>query len=276
MAAEGWSKHAVVYDKVWSPLMEPYCRDAFILISSLLPPGGAIIDVACGTGTLAVMAASQGFNVLATDISPGMLELVKEKGRLRGDIAVPISVKFADGQSLSGVPSDSYDGALSTFGTFMFPSRDEGWKSILRVLKEDGVLAAISWDRDCIFSQLGDQLRSLLPGQSARGFSQNPTMTSSGFKEEIVACGFHQVETVTSNHDSLFPSGGAFLEALMDNPGYLGVAAIVGRDVVEKMIEDFAFTHDLIIKQPGRSFMDSRIQFSNAAHICIAKKHKTL
>jgi SAM-dependent methyltransferase len=38
-----------------------------------LPPGGRVLDCACGTGQLAVGLAQRGFDVTASDASPGMV-----------------------------------------------------------------------------------------------------------------------------------------------------------------------------------------------------------
>ena len=45
----------------------------------LLPGNGEILEINSGTGTDAVYFASHGFRITATDISPGMIEVIQNK-----------------------------------------------------------------------------------------------------------------------------------------------------------------------------------------------------
>lgn len=56
----------------------------FILEHAAPPPGGAILDLGCGTGRHAVPLAQRGFRVTAIDISEGMLAIAAERARAAG------------------------------------------------------------------------------------------------------------------------------------------------------------------------------------------------
>ena len=50
-----------------------YLRKRVALVRDLAPSGGRVLDVGCGTGTLAAALARSGFNVTGVDASTGML-----------------------------------------------------------------------------------------------------------------------------------------------------------------------------------------------------------
>jgi SAM-dependent methyltransferase len=51
------------------------------LVSSLLEdrPGAAVLDAGCGTGRVGIELARRGFDVVGTDLDPGMLDTAREK-----------------------------------------------------------------------------------------------------------------------------------------------------------------------------------------------------
>ena len=44
-----------------------------------LPTGSSILDVGCGTGTISILLAKEGYNVTGIDLSEDMLSLAYEK-----------------------------------------------------------------------------------------------------------------------------------------------------------------------------------------------------
>ncbi len=79
-----------------------------------LPDGAHVLDVATGTGALAVAAARAGARVLAIDFSPGMVRRVQS-------YALPnLEARQMDGQALD-LPDASFDAAFSNFGVMLFP-----------------------------------------------------------------------------------------------------------------------------------------------------------
>ena len=75
-----YGEYAAVYDHTgqirFSILMAQYLRD---IIARHPPPGRRMIDLACGTGTLALMQVELGYEVLGIDASPAMLEQARQK-----------------------------------------------------------------------------------------------------------------------------------------------------------------------------------------------------
>ena len=90
-------------------------------ISSLLPPGGDLIDLGCGTGIDAEQFARLGHSVLATDWSPAMVERAAARGAELADGPGTGRLQAArvgahELEQLSPEHADRFDVASSNFG----------------------------------------------------------------------------------------------------------------------------------------------------------------
>ena len=110
-----WDTAAQHYEKTAHPFTARYAEAALSRVD--LRPGARVLDVAAGTGALALAAAQAGAQVLATDFSPGMVARIAAAGLPN------LETKVMDGQALT-LPDDSgqriltYTGdALALLGT---------------------------------------------------------------------------------------------------------------------------------------------------------------
>jgi SAM-dependent methyltransferase len=72
---------AAVYDEsLPAHVVEHYLRRRSEYVASVCPPGADVLDVGCGTGTLAARLAAAGYNVTGVDPSEGMLEVLRARG----------------------------------------------------------------------------------------------------------------------------------------------------------------------------------------------------
>jgi demethylmenaquinone methyltransferase/2-methoxy-6-polyprenyl-1,4-benzoquinol methylase len=101
-----------------------------------LRPGNACLDLATGTGDLALMIARTypDASVLATDPSRGMLDVAVEKARPLG-----ARVRFAVGDAQAiDLPDASVDGVTIAFGIRNVPDRRKALREMARVTKVGG------------------------------------------------------------------------------------------------------------------------------------------
>jgi demethylmenaquinone methyltransferase/2-methoxy-6-polyprenyl-1,4-benzoquinol methylase len=103
------------------------------------PPGGRALDVATGTGDLALELARRmgpDGEVIGTDFSTRMLELARLKGAA-ADVAPSVRFEVANALELP-YPDDRFDVATVGFGARNFSSLDRGLGEMVRVVKPGG------------------------------------------------------------------------------------------------------------------------------------------
>src|SRR4030081_458829 len=66
------------------------------LIKDLLPLGGLVLDVGCGTGQLGSAIASEGYDVFGVDLSASMVARARERGLAGTFAGVTTALPFAD------------------------------------------------------------------------------------------------------------------------------------------------------------------------------------
>lgn len=103
-----------------------------------LEPGAVVLDVAAGTGDLALEFARTGIpaKVVVTDFVSEMLDIARDKA---AGWSGPTELVFEiqDGQALT-LPDASFDVVTVSFGVRNMPDRTAGFREALRVLKDGG------------------------------------------------------------------------------------------------------------------------------------------
>jgi len=132
-----WDLVSAAYSEEVRPTFEIFARDALRVVAPRAD--SRIVDVACGPGTLSVLAAQDGHTVDALDFSPQMIDHLRPRiGTL------PITAHLGDGQALP-FADGSFDAGFSMFGLMFFPDRAKGFAELRRVLKPGGKAAVSSW-----------------------------------------------------------------------------------------------------------------------------------
>ena len=106
-----------------------------------LRPGMRVLDVACGTGVLSLVAADlvkPDGSVVGLDLNPGMLDVGMRKApHIDWQEAPAEAIPFADA---------TFDSVVSQFGLMFFQDKVLGIREMLRVLRPAGTLAIAVWD----------------------------------------------------------------------------------------------------------------------------------
>ena len=93
-------------------------------------PGSTALDVATGTGDLAVELARRGAEVTGIDFAPAMLEIARRKAP---------GLRFEEGDALNlAQPDGSFDAVTVGFGARNFSDLDRGLSEMARVTKPGG------------------------------------------------------------------------------------------------------------------------------------------
>ena len=93
-------------------------------------PGSTALDVATGTGDLAVELARRGAEVTGIDFAPAMLEIARRKAP---------GLRFEEGDALNlAQPDGSFDAVTVGFGARNFSDLDRGLSEMARVTRPGG------------------------------------------------------------------------------------------------------------------------------------------
>jgi len=106
-----------------------------------LEPGMKVLDVACGSGNLAVPAARVGAIVTGVDIAPNLLD--QARARAAGE---KLEIRFDEGDA-EDLPfaAGAFDVVVSMFGAMFAPRPEIVASELTRVCRPGGQLALASW-----------------------------------------------------------------------------------------------------------------------------------
>jgi SAM-dependent methyltransferase len=134
-----WDLAAPAYAREAVSMFETFARAALRLAA---PPAGArVVDVACGPGSLAILAARAGHPVDAIDFSPKMIEQLD--ARVRAE-SLRVASRLGDGQALP-YGDGEFAAAFSMHGLMFFPDRARGFAELARVVARGGRAVVSSW-----------------------------------------------------------------------------------------------------------------------------------
>jgi len=103
--------------------------------------GHRVLDVACGTGVVAITAARLGARVTGLDLTPELLKRARENAGIAG-----VDVDWHEGDAEQLPFGDAaFDVVLSQFGHMFAPRPEVAVAEMLRVLKRGGTIAFSTW-----------------------------------------------------------------------------------------------------------------------------------
>jgi len=106
-----------------------------------LRPGDHVLDVAAGSGNVAIPAAATGAHVIATDLTPELLD----QGRADAEVAgVGLEWEVADAEHLP-FEDNTFDAVTSCVGVMFAPHHQTAADEMVRVCRPGGRIALISW-----------------------------------------------------------------------------------------------------------------------------------
>src|SRR5262245_10744091 len=121
--------------------------------------GQDLLDVATGSGNVALIAAAKGANVTGLDLTP---ELFVAARRRAGEAGVDCEWIEGDAEQLP-FADDSFDRALSAFGTMFAPRHEVAAAELVRVTKPGGVVAVAAWTPEGTNGQMFRTVSSHMP-----------------------------------------------------------------------------------------------------------------
>ncbi|MFQ5748394.1 MAG: class I SAM-dependent methyltransferase [Planctomycetota bacterium] len=149
-AAQAWHR--------WGPLLSEWlgAPTERMLDMAGVGEGNHVLDVAAGAGDQTMVVADRvgpGGRVLATDLSPGILEFAAARARKAGFDHV--DTRELDGENLSDLEAGTFDAVISRVGMIYFPDQQRALAGMRHVLKEGGRVAAMVYstaEKNAFFS----------------------------------------------------------------------------------------------------------------------------
>ncbi len=149
---EGWAHFA--------PLQAMTTEPAGRLVKFAgIKPRDRVLDVACGTGVVAVTAARREARVTGLDLTPELLAVARENADTAG-----VTVDWHEGD-VENLPfeADSFDVVVSQYGHIFAPRPEVAVKEMLRVLRPGGVIAFSTWPPELLVGRVFAVTAKYLP-----------------------------------------------------------------------------------------------------------------
>jgi SAM-dependent methyltransferase len=135
------------YDR-FSRYMEPGARAFYERLA--VPAGCRWLDVACGSGQLALCAARDGIDVTGVDIAANLVRRAEARAKAEG-----LSCRFMEGDA-EALPFEeaAFDVVTSLIGAMFAPRPEFVARELLRVCSHGGTIAMGNWTPDGFVGQM--------------------------------------------------------------------------------------------------------------------------
>jgi ubiquinone/menaquinone biosynthesis C-methylase UbiE len=257
-AAEAYERHMV-------PGMFLHWTELAVRIAAP-QPGEHVLDVACGTGIgarVAARALGPSGKVVGLDVDAGVVEVAR---RVTAQSGTPIEWHCANALEM---PFDegTFDLCLCLQGLQFFPDRVAGFSEIRRVLKPSGRLVASLWGplafnkgHVAVVQALESQNVDAAPAKRACSFA-----SPEDIRDTASRAGFTHIDLRTEDGISQFASMQSFIDAMtIGSPSTRHAVAGLpesGRDI---FVRDVCATLEPYLKE-------GRLAYPMRTHILVAR-----
>jgi SAM-dependent methyltransferase len=131
-----------------------------LVIERLAPsPGDRWLDLACGTGAVAELAAGRGAGVVGVDLAPALIETAEQRAEERG---LEIDYRVGDCERLE-LDDASFDKVSSTCGVMFSPDHEATARELGRIVAPGGRIALANWTPEGGLGQMFQMMRPFQP-----------------------------------------------------------------------------------------------------------------
>jgi ubiquinone/menaquinone biosynthesis C-methylase UbiE len=224
-------------------------------------PGERVLDVACGTGVVARLAAERVGStgrVVALDVNAAMLAVARSLPATAG-----ASIAWHEGSVLAlPFPDAAFDVVLCQLGLQFFPNRPTALREMRRVLAPAGRLALNVFgpiERNPATHALANALdRHVRPGASAAKRTEHALADSEEVRALVAGAGFRDVVTRTTTKMVRFPSPAEYVRIQLAATPLAGLIAeedAARRDaLVGALVEDVGAALEPYLGHEGLTF----------------------
>jgi SAM-dependent methyltransferase len=124
-----------------------------------IPAGAQVLDVACGTGNLAVIAARRGGAVSGIDIAANLIATARARAAAEG---LRIAYEQGDAEALP-YADGQFDLVMTMFGVMFTPRPSIATAEMLRVTRPGGRIAMANWTPEGFIGKMFQVFKAHLP-----------------------------------------------------------------------------------------------------------------
>ena len=177
--------------------------------------GDRVLDVAAGTGSVAIPAAQTRASVVGSDLTPELLVTGQAIAAERG---VTLEWREANAEEMPFADNE-FDAVPSSIGVMFAPHHQLAADELVRVCKPGGRIGVISWTPEGFIGQMFATMKPYVPAPPP-GVQPPPLW---GNEDHVRALLGDRVEQFTARRDVLavghFPAGAVFRDYFKTNYG---------------------------------------------------------
>jgi len=170
--------------------------------------GDRVLDVAAGSGNAAIPAARAGAHVVASDLTPELLEAGRRDATALG---LTLDWREADAEALPFADGD-FDQVISCVGVMFAPFHQTSADELVRVCRPGGTIGLLSWTPEGFIGQMFATMKPYAPPPPPG--AQPPPLW--GREDHVRSLLGDRVTDVVARTDALSVDGFATPEAFRD------------------------------------------------------------
>jgi SAM-dependent methyltransferase len=171
-----------------------------------IAPGDHVLDIAAGSGNASIPAAQAGADVVASDLTPDLIETGRQAATSAG---VQLRWEVDDAEHLPYADAE-FDAAISCVGIMFAPHHQEAADELVRVVRPGGRIGLISWTPAGFIGQMFATMKPYAPPPPP-GAQPPPLWGDEAHVRELLGDRVTDVTAQTRTlRVELFPDGAAF------------------------------------------------------------------
>lgn len=169
-------------------------------------PRQSVLDVATGTGNVALDAAARGATVVGLDLAPTLLHVARARA---DELAVDVQWVVGDAEALP-FEDNRFDRVLSVFGVQFAPRHAVAAGELVRVCRPGGEIGLVNWTPESPVGEMFEILKGYLPAPPAFA-SPPPLWGDEDYVRELFADAPVELEFTHGSTPFRFDSGEHFV-----------------------------------------------------------------